>query len=294
MAAPSFNGLRSELDLSAVQGVRRSLALMYHEVIAHKFCDPEGAPPKGTDLYKFSQHEFAAHLTSIRAAVGDRPLGRADRAETWRDDRPLFLTFDDGEDSAHSIVADQLEARGWIGHFFVITDLVGRPRFLTAEQIRELDRRGHVIGSHTCSHPIPMSRCSPEEIRREWSESVRILSDITGRAILTGSVPGGYYSRQVAEAAAEAGIRFLFTSEPRIGVSRVGNCLVLGRYAMQRGTGPDTAAAFAAGRMAPRWRQAIVWNLKKILKRANAQAYVRARHVLLGARAGTVTIRPQP
>lgn len=293
MAAPSYHGLNCEPDLATVQGVRRSLALMYHEVIAHAFCDPKGAPPKGTDLYKFSEREFAAQLTAIKAVV-NQPLGRADHAETWSEERPFFLTFDDGEDSAYTIVADLLEARGWIGHFFVVTDLIGRPRFLSAAQIRELDRRGHVIGSHTCSHPIPISQCSPEEIRREWSESVRILSDITGRLVLTGSVPGGYYSRPVAEAAAEAGIRFLFTSEPRVGVSRVANCLVLGRYAMRRGTDPSKAAAFAAGRIGPRWQQAIFWNAKKVLKRANAQGYVRARHALLGSRAGAATAPPRP
>ena len=294
MAAPSFQGLRYEPDFAPVQGVRRSLALMYHEVIAHAFCDPKGAPPKGTDLYKLSEREFTAHVTAIGAAVSNPPLRRADRAETWREERPFFLTFDDGEDSAYTIVADLLEARGWIGHFFVVTDLIGRPRFLSAAQIRELDRRGHVIGSHTCSHPIPISQCSPEQVRREWSQSVRILSDITGRSVLTGSVPGGYYSRPVAEAAVEAGIRFLFTSEPRVGVSRVGDCLVLGRYAMRRGTDPATAAAFAGGRIGPRWRQAIIWNAKKVIKRANAQAYVRARHVLLGSRAGTATAPPRP
>ena len=41
-------------------------------------------------------------------------------------------------------VADELEQMGWRGHFFITSDWIGRRGFLTAGQIRELRRRGHV------------------------------------------------------------------------------------------------------------------------------------------------------
>ena len=51
-----------------------------------------------------------------------------------------------------------LERYGWPGYFFVATDWIGRPGFLNAAQFRELDSRGHVIGSHSCSYPERMAR----------------------------------------------------------------------------------------------------------------------------------------
>jgi peptidoglycan/xylan/chitin deacetylase (PgdA/CDA1 family) len=255
---------------------------MYHDVIAQTLCNADGAPPKGTNLYKLGEGQFRGHLDAIRRTVPNRRIGRVDDAATWCEKRPVFLTFDDGEASAYTIVADLLEQRNWRGHFFVVTDFIGRPGYLTSAQVRELGERGHAIGSHTCSHPVPISKCTWDQLVHEWGESTRILSDITGRPVLTASVPGGYYSRQVAEAAAQAGIRFLFTSEPRVASRRLGDCLVLGRYTIRRGMGPDVAAGYASGRIAPRWREAVLWNAKKVLKRANTRVYVRVRAAILG------------
>jgi len=77
---------------------------------------------------------------------------------------------------------------------------------LPAEQIRDLHQRGHIIGSHSCSHPKRMSFCSRAELLQEWGRSCEILAGILGAPVTVASVPGGFYSRAVAEAAAEAGI----------------------------------------------------------------------------------------
>ena len=59
-------------------------------------------------------------------------------------------------------------------------------------------------------------------MRHEWSESRQRLEDMLGHAVTVGSVPGGYFSRAVAEAAAEAGLQVLFTSEPTTRIRRRG------------------------------------------------------------------------
>src|SRR5436189_253666 len=86
-------------------------------------------------------------------------------------------------------------------------------KVLTAPQIRDLHKKGHVIGSHSCSHPPRISSLSPGAIFEEWSKSIQQLSEITGEPVWTASVPAGYYSSRVGKAAAEAGIRALFHSE---------------------------------------------------------------------------------
>ncbi len=257
--------------------LKRALTLMYHEVLRDE------TPPADADLYKIGRGEFVRHVAAIGKAIGSAPVGRVDAPDTWAaQPRPVFLTFDDGQESAHTIVADLLEEQCWRAHFFIVTDFIGRPGFLTPAQIRDLDRRGHAIGSHTCSHPVPISGLNDQDLRREWAESTRILAGITGQPVLTASVPGGYYSPRVARAALEAGIRFLFTSEPRASVFMLDDCRVIGRYAIRRGMGPEQAMAFAQGRVLPRWREAVLWNAKKALKFGNARAYLRVRRMILG------------
>src|SRR5207237_9514197 len=110
-----------------------------------------------------------------------------------------------------------------------------------------LRRRGHVIGSHSCSHPARISHCTDLDLAREWCESVRVLTDVIGEPVTAGSVPGGFHSHRVARAAAAAGIRYLFTSEPTASVRMVDRCAILGRYYLRRGMQPATSAAFAQG-----------------------------------------------
>src|SRR6185503_4643500 len=194
------------------------------------------------------------------------------------------LTFDDGGIGAVEHTAGLLEAQGWRGHFFITTDYIGQPGFLGTEHIRALHARGHVIGSHSCSHPARMALCSWEEMLKEWSQSVQVLSDILGAPVRTASVPGGYFSNRVADAAARAGIRALFTSEPTTRVWSRDGCRIFGRYSIQQGVAAETAGAIAGGRRGPRLRQSVYWTFKKVLKTVGGRHWLRLRQALLNRR----------
>ncbi|HVG38265.1 MAG TPA: polysaccharide deacetylase family protein [Pyrinomonadaceae bacterium] len=261
----------------------RAISIMYHDVVAAAG-DHEASGFPGTDaaLYKLDRQQFAAHLRAIAGRVQADPITASPRlAENNGVRMPLLITFDDGGLSAYTHIADMLEEHNWRGHFFVTTDYIGAPSFLNREQIRELDARGHIIGSHSCSHPMRMSRCPWPQMLREWKESVAVLSEITGKPVKIASVPGGHYSRKVAATASLAGIETLFTSEPATKGRVVDDCLVLGRYAIQRWTSPEMTAAIANGEIAPRLRQTLLWNAKKVTKTFGGEYYLKIRKSLL-------------
>jgi peptidoglycan/xylan/chitin deacetylase (PgdA/CDA1 family) len=197
----------------------------------------------------------------------------------------LFLTFDDGGASAATHIADLLERRGWRGHFFITAAKVDSPGFVTRAQVRSLRRNGHVIGSHSWSHPTRMALCDWEELHREWTRSVTFLSELLGERVVTASVPGGYYSPRVASAAAAAGIDVLFTSEPHKRIVRVDGCLVLGRYWLLRGMPASSSADLATATLSSRQlQQLLLWNSKKVLKRLGGKRYLAMRDVVLRRR----------
>lgn len=259
----------------------RSTALLYHDVIEPGDFTASGFLTPGSNRYKLEKDEFARQLKAIAAGSRVKPSTILDLpARLPSSPQPLFLTFDDGGASAFTWIAGALEAYGWRGHFFITTDAIGKPGFMTASQIRQLHERGHVIGSHSATHPSKISACSAEMLFKEWESSVNILSDLLGERVAVASIPGGFYSRQVAEIAALCGIRILFTSEPTRRVWRVGGCQVFGRFSLVRGSSPDVTAALAAGRAAPRIYQRLSWDAKKIAKAAGGSAYARARNRL--------------
>jgi len=258
----------------------KAISIGYHDIV-DECRRPPNDGSRHSGRYKLDCGHFRAHMDSIWRSADRASVRVIDRARQWRDETPLFLTFDDGAASSYTIVAGELEKRGWRGHFFVTTDWTGRSGFLDPQQIRELHARGHVIGSHSCSHPARMSKLSWAELLREWKESCAMLSGILQEPVLTASVADGYYSRKVGKAAAAAGIQVLFTSEPSAKVGVVDGCLILGRYSIQSHTPADVSGAIAAHNQWPRLRQTILWQAKKPVKALAGESYFTIRRLLL-------------
>ncbi|HEY3645389.1 MAG TPA: polysaccharide deacetylase family protein [Gammaproteobacteria bacterium] len=248
------------------------LSLLFHDVYA---ADPaeSGFDGEIAARYKLPLHEFNEQVVRLAEVLEAAPvLAGQEHADFGV---PVAITVDDGGLSYHSQVADLLEEQGWRGHCFMPTAWIGRPGFLERQHLRDLHQRGHVFGSHSVSHPMRFAACSYAEMVREWRDSRAELEDILGARVRTASLPGGYYSKQVAESAAEAGITTLFTSEPETRARNVHGCTVLGRYTIRRGDGPSYPARLVARASVARQAAWCKWNAKKVLKAALGAGYPR-------------------
>jgi peptidoglycan/xylan/chitin deacetylase (PgdA/CDA1 family) len=243
-----------------------SVTLLYHDVVAAGSYDSSGFPGAGAARYKLTLEEFRDHLAAI-AAAGARTS-------------PPVFTIDDGGSSSMRIAAE-LEAYGWLGRFFVTTDQIGSPGFLDPAEIRHLRASGHEIGTHSCSHPPRMSACRGDRLLAEWRVSSQRLAEVLGEPVTSGSVPGGYYSRRVADAAAAADLRLLYTSEPTTADWMVSECRVAGRYTIYRGMSARAVAALVSRYPIGRAAQTAAWQTKKVIKRLAGPAYLRLRAGIL-------------
>ena len=270
----------------------RVITLEYHDVVEGGAFDASGFPGNDAASYKMDARDFAAHLDAV-AGCG-RPVGLDARSLGEAGSPvPVLLTFDDGGVAALEPTATMLERHGWVGHFFVTTDYIGTPGFLSPEDIVALHRRGHVVGSHSASHPTRMARCSRAELDAEWRGSVAVLAALLGAPPTVASVPGGYFSDEVARAAAGAGIRVLFTSEPTTRAWRTDGCLVLGRYTLRRAHAAAVAARLAGAAPVARAGQWLVWNSKKVVKAVAGDLYLRVRQRAFGGRDAGPPITPR-
>lgn len=242
-----------------------TVSLLFHDVYV---TDPResGYASEAADRYKLSATAVDAHLDAI-ASVRDVPF---------------LITVDDGGVSYYTLLADRLEARGWRGHCFVSTNQIGTRGFLDAAQIRELDKRGHLIGSHSASHPTRFSACTPEQMREEWTSSRRVLEDILGHDVTLASVPGGYYSKAVARAACDAGLQLLFNSEPVTTLEHQDGCTIAGRFTIRRGDAPDMSRRLLLPAPWARWSAWTKWNAKGLVKPILGPAYMRVADLVAG------------
>jgi peptidoglycan/xylan/chitin deacetylase (PgdA/CDA1 family) len=187
------------------------LILLYHDVL-QSADEKSGFSGKDADSYKLPIYLFERHLQDISASQ-----------------YPAIFTFDDGGASCFTTIAPLLEQYQYTGLFFIPTASIGKPGFLAAAQIKELYKRGHIIGSHGHTHR-PLSHLPYKDILREWQDSISILKEITGQHATEASLPGGWYSKSAAKAAAEAGIKTLYTSEPASDSFEIYDCKVQGRF----------------------------------------------------------------
>lgn len=262
----------------------RALSLEYHDIVDGEDADATGFAGPGPASYKIPLAAFEAHLDAIRATARVQPTRATDWLTAADGTRPLFITFDDGGVSAIGCSADALERHGWRGHFFMTAGRVDTAGFLSGSQLREMVARGHVIGSHSFSHPKRMGGLPPDVIAEEWRRSVGVLQDVLGAPILTASVPGGFYTRPVGVQAAAAGIRVLFTSAPTTRAHVVDGCRVLGRYTLRRWSAAPHAAALAAGQWRPRAGQWAFYSTLDLVRRVAGDHYTTIRQLFWARR----------
>lgn len=94
-------------------------------------------------------------------------------------ERVVWLTIDDGPSAETPAMLDLLDARGARATFF----LVGERAAAHPELVRDIVRRGHGIGNHSCSHPAASFwALGPARMRAEITRCQDILHSITGHA----------------------------------------------------------------------------------------------------------------
>lgn len=211
----------------------RVASFTYHEVTDQP--GSSGFQRPGALRFTLSRRAYLSSLEQI--AAGPNSPALVSDLDLALPGRHLALTFDDGGKSA-LYAAEELSRRGWKGHFFIVTGLTGTRTFLSRAEIRLLHSWGHVIGSHSNSHPNIFREQSRARMLEEWRVSADALSSLLGQPCLTASVPGGDISDEVLETGAEAGFRYLFTIEPQLTPRRVNGCWVLGRYSLRPVTPP--------------------------------------------------------
>lgn len=186
--------------------------LMFHHV---------GDPPPGADEIRqgltVSGADFEAMMAYLKQAgyhpVSEKQLFKALFKGEALPANPVMLTIDDGYDDNFSVAAPILEKYGFPATFYIITDKVGTPEYMSWDQVKSLDSRGMDIGSHTCSH-ADLASLGSAELELELTDSARKLESNLGHPVYWLCYPAGKYDEGVELAARRAGYLLATTTEP--------------------------------------------------------------------------------
>jgi len=200
-----------------------------------------GTPRRAADSFRRMLDYLAARYFGLDEEGLSRFI-----AGDWPHDRPgIAITFDDGLRSNYEVAAPLLEERGFRGWFFATGGLPGlsaseqaafceRNALIAAteegriamdwSELRDLSRRGHVIGCHTHSHVRFHEGVDEETAREEIADSADAIERGTGIRPRSFAWVGGEswtYGRGGMRALAGAGFRFAFST--KAGAARPGD-----------------------------------------------------------------------
>ncbi|WP_240348297.1 polysaccharide deacetylase family protein [Longitalea arenae] len=109
--------------------------------------------------------------------------------------KPVMLTFDDTDLDQYTVAKPIMDKYNFKGVFFVMTVSIGRPRYMTKEQIKDLSDEGHTIASHTWDHHN-VKKYQGNDWVTQIEKPTKQLEAITGKPIKYFAYPFGLWNPQ--------------------------------------------------------------------------------------------------
>jgi peptidoglycan/xylan/chitin deacetylase (PgdA/CDA1 family) len=177
--------------------------LMYHYVRAVD----QGADPLGYEL-SVTPEDFGNQMSWLhdQGYIGMRMDGitRCVRGEMLCPARAIAITFDDGYADAYSEALPVLQRYGLLATFYIVTNFVGQPGYMTWEQVAALRDAGMEIGAHTVSH-LDLTSLDWDTASFEIAQSKAELDRQLGINVTSFCYPTGLYNGTIEEQVRAAG-----------------------------------------------------------------------------------------
>ena len=150
--------------------------------------------------------DFAAQLDYLAAegytTITPQDYARARKGKQTLPEKPIILSFDDGYEDNYRVVLPMLEERGMRAVFYMVTNDIGQPGYLTWDNLFAMQGRGMEIGSHTANH-LPLTTLTRAQQRDELRLSKLMLEWRGMKTIYSFSYPNGAYDAGVVAMLAE-------------------------------------------------------------------------------------------
>jgi len=130
-------------------------------------------------------------------------IGRIKRKEKIPH-KTIAITFDDGLKNNFLNAYPILKRYDFPATIFVVTDFIGKDKFLDWDEIEIMQRNKISIGSHTASHRW-LPSLTKKEVRKEFINSKNILENKTNYTVKTLSYPLGGFNKSIEKIAKETG-----------------------------------------------------------------------------------------
>lgn len=186
--------------------------LMYHYIRVNP--DPRdrvGFSLSVTPAAFHAQMDYLArnhfHTVSLAQAV------QAIRDHRALPPRSIVLTFDDGYADFFTTAIPEMRRYGFTATDYVVPGFIGRPRYMTWNQVVAADRMGFTIAAHTMHH-VALASARRSSAVWEMAESKRELEQVLGHRVIEFAYPYGSFNGYLAGQARAMGFESAASTVP--------------------------------------------------------------------------------
>lgn len=123
--------------------------------------------------------------------------------------KSCVLTFDDGYDDFYTNAWPVLKEYGFHAAVFMITSFVGKPGYLTQDELKQLSASGVDIQCHTVTHPY-LNTLAYDRQYTELSDSKTWLENHLGGSVDFIAYPSGKYNSDTLAIVDKLGYKLAF------------------------------------------------------------------------------------
>ena len=176
--------------------------LMYH-------CIGRIADEESKAIY-VSEKRFKKQMNFLYRK-GYKTIGLEDLLKAYKEnaslpDKPVIITFDDGDLSLYTGAFPILKSLNFIATIFLISSEKLRKGKLSPTQVKEMQDHGICFHSHTVTHPHLMS-LKPGEVYAELKVAKETLEQELGKKVDFFAYPHGEYNEEIRGMVERAGYK---------------------------------------------------------------------------------------
>ena len=148
--------------------------------------------------YSVSPSQFAAQMKALKDSGYETILpDQLYNYLVYNDElpaKPVMLTFDDSVEGPYTIGVPEMDKYGYKGVFFLMTISIGKPRYMTKGQIKDLVAKGHAIEAHTWDHHM-VTKYAGDDWNIQLTKPQVQLEAITGKPVKYFAYPFGLWNQ---------------------------------------------------------------------------------------------------
>ena len=175
---------------------KASKIIFYHDI-----SDKTVHTDMATSLIAFQEHVETAEQLGFQIVT-----------EIKNPKKEIQICFDDGFRGLWDC-RDYILKQNWRPTVFIAVELIGKPGYLTKDEIAALDAEGVIFQSHCWSHKV-LTDFNSAELEHEVKDSKIYLEDMLGHEVNEICFPVGYFSDEVLNSCRNAGYTKMYSSVP--------------------------------------------------------------------------------